>query len=91
MAARFFVIYINNRKQNVAYDDLEKKMNHALDWYRIRENLWIVHSTSDAEKWYERLRPLIKESGSLFVCQLEANNRQGWMPEDFWKWFDETR
>ena len=91
MAAQFFIIYINNREQDVTYEDLEEKMDHALDWYRIRENLWVVYSTSNAEQWYERLRPLIKKSGNLFICELKASNRQGWMPENFWKWFDKSR
>lgn len=90
MAAHFFMIYID-RKNDVTYENVKKKMDLARDWYRIREDLWIVYSTSDPEKWYERLAPLIKKSGNLFVCQLEASNRQGWMPEEFWKWFEESR
>ena len=90
MAAHFLMIYID-RKNDMTYEGVEKKMNHALDWYRIRKDLWIVYSTSDPEKWYERLESLVKDSGNLFVCQLEVNNRQGWMPKKFWEWLEESR
>lgn len=90
MAAHFFMIYIE-RKSDVTYDGVKKKMDHALDWYRIKEDIWIVYSTSDPEKWYERLGPLVKESGNLFVCQLDVSNRQGWMPKEFWKWLKKSR
>jgi hypothetical protein len=83
--AEFYMIYIE-RKSDVTYDQVEEKMNLSLDWYRIRENLWIAYSTSDEDKWYSRLSSLVKDSGSLFICKLNVEVRQGWMVENFWSW-----
>lgn len=85
MIARFFMIYIE-RKADITYKQIQEKMDLANDWYRIRENLWIVYSTSDEEKWYYRLSPLVKGTGSLFICKLDVEARQGWMTKDFWSW-----
>ena len=90
MAAHFFMIYVDQKKE-VSYKNLKKKMNLALDWYRIKSDLWIVYSTSDPEKWYERLAPLVKDEGSLFICQIKESNRQGWMSKKFWEWLKEQR
>ena len=81
----FYVVYINRRK-DVTYAALEEKMNLSHDWYRINENLWILCTTSDEDKWYARLSSLVKETGRLFICKLDMAKRQGWMDKSFWKW-----
>ena len=83
--AQFYVIYIN-RLSSVTYDQVKEQMNRALDWYRLEESTWIVYTTSDAENWYARLSPLVKDSGRLFICKLDVSSRQGWMNKDFWSW-----
>ncbi len=83
--ATFYIVYID-RKKDVTYDQVKKKMDLSVDWYRIRENLWVLYTTSDEEKWYERLSPFVKKDGNLFICKLDVNRRQGWMDNGFWKW-----
>ncbi|VTU29877.1 hypothetical protein [Variovorax sp. PBL-E5] len=83
--ANYFMVFIK-RNTSATLEDVKEKMNQALDWYRVQETLWIVYSTSDAEKLYARLSPLVKDEGSLFICKLDVNARQGWMGKDFWSW-----
>jgi len=83
--SKFYIIYVE-RNSDVSYKQLEEKMDLANDWYRIRENLWVVYSTSDPDKWYRRLSPLVKKEGNLFICQLQETRRQGWMNKKFWSW-----
>lgn len=84
-SAQFYVIYIS-RLQSVTLDQVKEQMDHALDWYRIEESVWIVYTTSDAEKWHARLSPLVKDAGRLFICGLDVTKRQGWMNKGFWSW-----
>lgn len=90
MTTHFFMIYIE-RDENIAFEHVKKKMDSALDWYRLNEKIWIVYSSSDPEKWYERLQKFVENSGSLFICQLEESNRQGWMSKKFWEWLKKAR
>ena len=83
--AQFFVIYIT-RLPTATLEEVKTQMDHALDWYRISESLWIVYTTSDPEKWFARLSPLVKEAGRVFICKLDTSVRQGWMNKDFWSW-----
>lgn len=85
--ANYYMIYIE-RRSDVSYDDLKRKMDLANDWYRLQESLWIVYSTSSSEKWYERLSPLVKDTGNVFICRLDIEARQGWMLKTFWKWLN---
>ena len=84
-SAQFYIIYIK-RLPSVTFEQVKAKMNHALDWYRVDETVWIVYSTSDPEKWHARLAPLVKETGRLFISKLDVTSRQGWMNKDFWSW-----
>jgi hypothetical protein len=83
--AVFYMIYLE-RDPSVSYEDVAEKMNLAIDWFRINPRVWIVYSTSDSEKWYQRLRKLAGESGSLFICKLDISDRQGWITSGFWDW-----
>ncbi len=83
--ARFFIVYIE-RRPDIPFKTLEQKMNLSYDWYRLGETLWIIYTTSDVDKWYSRLSPLVKNTGSLFICKLNVSQRQGWMKNSFWKW-----
>src|SRR6266516_2896000 len=62
--ADFYMVYVS-RKSDVGYKTLEEKMNLSVDWYRMSDSLWILHTTSDQEKWYSRLKPLCNYE---FVC-----------------------
>lgn len=77
---------VHRRKSDISYDALKEKMDKAVDWYRIDESLWILYTTSDEDKWYERLEPLVRESGRLLICKLDVSKRHGWMDKDFWSW-----
>ena len=84
-AVNFYIIYID-RQKNASYADVKEKMNLAIDWYNINSTLWIIYTTSDEEKWYSRLEPLVIPGGHLFICKLDISRRQGWMKKGLWKW-----
>lgn len=83
--ADFYHIFIQPKK-GVTTDEVEEKMNLAIDWFRFTRNVWIVYTTSDEDKWQRRLKPLVKPEGSLFICRLNISLRNGWMTRDFWDW-----
>ncbi len=83
--AKHYMVYIE-RKSDVTYRQVKEKIDLSVDWYRLRGNFWILYTTSDEDKWYNRLSPFVKDSGSLFICKLDVEARQGWMTEDFWSW-----
>lgn len=86
-ASKLYVVMLEPRK-GVTRAQIEKKMNLARDWFYTSENFWILYTTSDAAKWMERLLPLAKPEGSLFISKLDSSDRQGWMHEKFWEWLE---
>lgn len=87
---RFIHIYIKPSKDTTK-EVLEQKLNLAVDWYRYETGLYVVYTTSTAEKWQERLLNLVKEDGRLFICELQISTKYGWMNKDFWEWIKKPR
>jgi hypothetical protein len=83
-------IYVSP-KAGVTQEQVEKKLNQAVDWYRYNQGSYVVFTTSDEDKWFARLAPLVKPEGYLFICKFDPSHRHGWMAESFWKWFQEKR
>ena len=73
-------------KADVTTDQVQAKINLALDWFKYGDNCWIVESTSDVAKWQTRLKPLVDPAGYFFICKIDISVRQGWMSKSFWEW-----
>jgi len=87
MAAQFYMIMVKAPRLSPEDATLKKKLNLALDWHRISDDCWLVWTTCDAAKWYERLGDFArKKKGHVFICRLDARDRQGWMPKAVWTW-----
>lgn len=73
-------------KVGVTEDQVQKKMNLAVDWYKYSEYCWVVKTTSDAAKWQTRLKPLVEPNGTLLILKIDPTKRQGWIAKGFWEW-----
>lgn len=89
-SAVYYHIYIKE-KEGISTDDIEKKIDLALDWFKYDKGLYVVYSTSEVKKWMTRLKPLVESGGKLFICELNENERNGWMNKKFWEWLQEDR
>ena len=88
--ADFLHIYISP-KAGVTQEQVEQKLNLALDWYRYVPGVYLVYTTSSVDKWKARLIDLVKRGGRLFIAKLDITQRQGWMNKDFWEWLGQER
>lgn len=88
--ADFLHIYIYP-KSGVTREQVEAKMNAAVDWFRYYANSYVVYTTSDADKWQSRLLDIVKPDGSLFICKIDVTKTQGWMTKQFWEWLRKKR
>lgn len=83
--ANFYHVFIQPKK-GITDEEVEKKMNLSLDWFRCTPSVWVLYSTSKIDKWQERLRPLVDPKGNLFICKLVISKRKGFMEHEFWEW-----
>ena len=73
-------------KTGIKSEEIQEKLNLAVDWIFYDINHWIIYSMSDVEKWMTRLKPLIEPDGQLFICEINLTNHNGWMDQSFWDW-----
>lgn len=83
----FYYIFIEPNT-NIKYAQIKKEMDKALDWFQISTNNWIVYSSSDIERWMQRLANYVKKDGSLFITKLDLSDNNGWMTIEFWEWLN---
>ena len=83
--SRHYLIYVR-MKPGITREQVEKKLDLGQDWIRYQDQSWIVRTTSDAKKWYARLRDYAEPGGQLFVCRLDPDDYWGYMPTDVWAW-----
>lgn len=82
---KFIHIYI---RPNIGLtkQQLERKLDLAIDWYRYDDGLYVVYTTSSVEKWQQRLLHFVNTDGRLFICEFRIESKKGWMNKDFWDW-----
>ncbi|NQU85155.1 MAG: hypothetical protein HQ541_05280 [Mariniphaga sp.] len=88
--AKFYHIHIIPN-EGVTKKDIQKKIELSLDWFKYGKSVWIIYSNSDVKKLWVRYKPLITPGGNLFICELNVNNRNGWMNKAFWNWLQKPR
>ena len=70
---------------------LEATFNAALDWVRYAPNCWIVWTSSDPNKWAERLKPFLMGKDRVFICKLDITVHQGYLQKWIWDWINKSR
>lgn len=84
--------YILSIEGNFAYDphSLKKKLDLAIDWMQVMPDVYILHTTSDASKWYARLKPVLGE-GRFFIMKVDLSNYSGWLQKSKWNWLKDKK
>ncbi len=85
----YLIIYALN---NISKDYSIFKNNLKLlgDWRQDLPFSWFIKSTLTANEISEKLLSFLDvDKDFLFVAEIKKDNKQGWLPKDFWKWVEE--
>lgn len=90
--SKFYVISYDLKNPGREYDNLFNTIK-TLDgeWKHPLESVWLLYTTMDANKISDALRKddIMDTNDLLFVCQLNAEDRQGWLDATVWQWIRE--
>jgi hypothetical protein len=67
---------------------VEEVLGTSIDWYRYEEGLYILHSSTNEDVWFQRLEKLVKPSGFALIYRLSPSRYMGFMPKTFWEWLE---
>ncbi len=86
--AKTFLITYDLKRPGQNYSDLYDAIKSEGDWQHPLESTWVVKTDNLvlANTIYEHLRPCIDENDSLFIVEITAQDRQGWLAKSFWEW-----
>jgi hypothetical protein len=86
MTEKFLHIGINFKSGQFKTDELNVVFDNALDWLRYAPNCWIVWTNATPEVWFQRLKAALNDADTFFICEINMNVRNGWMPKQSWEW-----
>jgi len=85
MAYLHVAIGFEGKQLDVA--DVQKVFGSA-GWARYAPNCWIVSTNETPHTITERLRAICNQYDSIFVCELNMENRSGYLQKEIWDWLD---
>ncbi len=82
----FLHVAFNFQARATDASGMRTAFDQAVDWVRYAPNCWILKTTSDPDIWYARLKPLLREDDSVFICEVNLASRAGFLPNHVWDW-----
>lgn len=87
---RLYQININFRGER-DNDALEKAFGKGIRWIPYMPNCWFVLSSSDEQRWYARLWPLLGDRDTLMISEVDPETIQCWIQQSIIAWLTEAR
>jgi hypothetical protein len=78
-------------KERPEPEKLKSAFDRAIDWVNYSPDCWIIWTSSDPNVWWGRLKPLVEGKGHVFICKIDINVKQGWLPKNIWEWINKER
>jgi hypothetical protein len=91
MSEKHFVIVLTDFDEPVDSDEFTATLNKAVDWIQFTPTSWLLWTTSSSEKWYARMKKYTKPGNRLFICEVNLDDRSGFMPKSFWDFVNRKR
>ncbi len=64
----------------------------ADDWITYGGSNWIVYTSEDLVKWSGRIRAVISDADSFFICEIaDITETDGWLQMWVWEWIHKSR
>ena len=87
---KFIHVGFNFKSSPIPEVELEELFNTSLDWMRYAPNCWVLWTKAEPAEWHTSIK---KKCPGLtyFICELNMENRQGWLSKTTWDWIKKDR
>ncbi|MFT8806202.1 MAG: hypothetical protein ABF876_12680 [Acetobacter aceti] len=90
MPKKLLMLAMSPKKGIVETSDIHDALDRALDWLQISPNCWLLFTSSDSDKWFDRIKKITEKWGDNFlIMELNPHHRQGWLKSSVWDWINE--
>ena len=73
------------------HDAIKKTFDKGIGWIHYMPNCWFVLSSSDMERWYARLFPLLGDRDTLMISEVDPETIQCWIQNSTISWLTDAR
>jgi hypothetical protein len=91
VTAKFIHISFNFEGREAPLSALAGIFDTALDWARYAPNCWILYTNISIQNWYNRIKKVVHKDDTIFIVEINFNNKQGFLPSDIWDWMNKDR
>lgn len=86
--AKFLHVAFGFEGKPVAIEKIQKvfDVDDSTGWARYAPNCWIVHTNESPTKLADRLHAVCRDVDSIFVCELNIDNHNGYLHKVIWDW-----
>ena len=70
---------------------VEEKLNLALDWFKYRDQCYLVYTSKPLSVWSDRFRDIVRPSGYILILPIDLHDYKGFMPKAIWPWLKEKK
>ena len=84
-----YLVTYDLKSVNKDYGSLYDAIKGCGEWIHPLESVWIVDVFArqlNADQITDILRANMTQDDTLFVCQIDGMNRNGWMAKNAWQW-----
>lgn len=89
----FYLIVYEPRAAGAAtggdYTALSKALQKKPTWWSYLDRVWIIGTEENASVLWESLKGVFGKNDNVLIVEVAPDaDRQGWLPEKAWKWFN---
>jgi hypothetical protein len=70
---------------------IKKTFGKAIDWIYYMPNCWLVLTSSDPDRWYARLQPLLADLDTMLIYEVKPEALSGWLAGWIVEWIDKAQ
>lgn len=90
MEAELLHIFIQP-KAGVTTAQIEEKLDLAVDWFRYRDNCYLVYTSKSPKMWDDRFSDLTRPGGNILILVIDPYDYKGFMPKSLWPWLRDKK
>jgi len=84
---KFLHVAIGFAEKEVGFEQIQKLFVEA-GWARYAPNCWLIHTTESPTSVANRIRNVCAQNDSIFVCEVNIDNRYGYLQKEIWNWLE---
>ncbi|MEE9170264.1 MAG: hypothetical protein V3U73_10885 [bacterium] len=84
-----FLVSYDLKKPGRDYSSLYALLKSAPQWWHFLESTWLLHTNESLDNWGEKIRNVMDQNDHFIIVDITRRARQGWLPEEAWKWIQE--